>query len=119
MVLAGVFFEKPVKVLDGLTKRLPTAVPEVLFAHHIVTLVSTGMGVDWLPVMVAAAFGEIAGSWIAWAVTRFEASAVAAQGAGVLIGLALAAVAWGLSAKKRALGIETAGGSSRLADEPR
>jgi hypothetical protein len=33
--------------------------------------------------------------------------------------LALAAVAWGLSAKKRALGIETAGGSSRLADEPR
>ena len=69
--------------------------------------------------MVAAAFGEIAGSWIAWAVTRFEATAVAAQGAGVLIGLALAAVAWGLSAKKRALGIETAGGSSRLADEPR
>jgi hypothetical protein len=69
--------------------------------------------------MVAAAFGEIAGSWMAWAVTRFESSAIAAQGAGVLIGLGLAAVAWGLSGKKRALGIETADTSSRLADEPR
>jgi MFS family permease len=69
--------------------------------------------------MVAAAFGEIAGSWMAWAVTRFDSPALAAQGAGILIGLALAAVAWGLSAKKRALAIETAGASSRLADEPR
>jgi len=67
VVLAGVFFEKPVKVLDGLTKRLPTAVPEVLFAHHIVTLVSTGMGVDWLMPQEAIEYGPSTGMVVmAW-----------------------------------------------------
>jgi hypothetical protein len=67
--------------------------------------------------MVVAALGEIAGSWIAWAVTRFDLSATAAQSAGILIGLALAAVAGALSARTR-VQIENAGTVSRFADEP-
>jgi MFS family permease len=69
--------------------------------------------------MVVAALGEIAGSWIAWAVTRFDLSATAAQSAGVLFGLALAAVAVALSAKTRASQSGNTGAASRLADEPR
>jgi hypothetical protein len=51
--------------------------------------------------MVAAALGEIAGSWLAWSVARAEAAgltgATAAQGAGLLIGCGLAGVAWALA----------------------
>ncbi|MDF2763337.1 MAG: hypothetical protein K0S81_331 [Rhodospirillales bacterium] len=50
--------------------------------------------------MVAAALGEIAGAWLAWAVTRTEAigleGSTDAQGVGLLIGCGLAGVAWAL-----------------------
>jgi hypothetical protein len=55
--------------------------------------------------MVAAALGESAGAWLAWAVTRAEplglSGATAAQGVGILIGTALAAVAWALGRRSR------------------
>lgn len=50
--------------------------------------------------MVAAALGEIGGAWLAWGVARSEAialpGAAAGQGAGLLIGGALAVVGWAL-----------------------
>ena len=60
--------------------------------------------------MVAAAAGEIAGAWIAWAVTRAEAvgftSATAAQAAGLLFGCALAASAWALARRPGRSGLQ-------------
>ena len=49
--------------------------------------------------MVAAALGEITGSWIAWAVTCFEFSTIAAQSAGVLLGLGRRSSPWTLFSK--------------------
>ena len=73
--------------------------------------------------MVAAALGEIAGAWIAWAVTRADAtglsSAAAAQGAGVLFGCALAAVGWALAIRPDRSRIDRIGAAGPLADEHR
>jgi MFS family permease len=69
--------------------------------------------------MVAAALGEIGGSWLAWGVVRAQAAgmpgAMAAQGAGLLIGCGLAAVAWAL-ARRAGQGARTATGAARLAE---
>jgi drug/metabolite transporter superfamily protein YnfA len=70
--------------------------------------------------MVAAALGEIAGAWIAWAVTRADAiglaSATVAQAAGLLFGCALAAVAWALARRPDAPRLESLGAAGRFAD---
>lgn len=72
--------------------------------------------------MVAAALGEIAGAWLAWAVTRAEpfglSAATAAQGAGILIGCALATVALALT-RRPAPAAQGLGPSARLAEERR
>ncbi|HEX6102342.1 MAG TPA: hypothetical protein VF031_04780 [Alphaproteobacteria bacterium] len=56
--------------------------------------------------MVAAALGEIAGAWLAWAVTRAESigleGSTAAQGVGLLIGCGLAGVAVALTRRPAA-----------------
>jgi MFS family permease len=72
--------------------------------------------------MVAAALGESAGVWLAWAVTRAEglglSSASAAQAASLMIGGGLAAVAWTLARQpKRRLG--RLGPTPQLAEEGR
>lgn len=70
--------------------------------------------------MVAAALGEIAGAWIAWAVTRAAAiglaGATAAQAAGLLIGCALATVAWTVARRPDEPRLESLGTAGRFAD---
>ncbi|HXV25763.1 MAG TPA: MFS transporter [Alphaproteobacteria bacterium] len=72
--------------------------------------------------MVAAALGEIAGAWLAFAVSRADAlrieSATAAQILGVLIGCALAMLAWA-SVRRRAGRARSADLGGRLAEERR
>ena len=72
--------------------------------------------------MVAAALGEIAGSWLAWGVARIGmagmAGATAAQGAGLLLGCGLAGVAWAL-ARRAAHGERASVMRGRLAQERR
>jgi MFS family permease len=55
--------------------------------------------------MVAAAFGEIAGAWLAWGVARAEAVGLsgigAGQGVGIVLGCALGAIAWALAVTGR------------------
>ena len=72
--------------------------------------------------MVAAALGEIAGSWLAWGVARIGmagmAGTTAAQGAGLLLGCGLAGVAWAL-ARRAAHGERASVMRGRLAQERR
>ena len=69
--------------------------------------------------MVAAALGEIGGSWLAWGVARAEAAglagATAAQAAGLAIGCGLAAVGWAL-ARRAGRSARAAPGAGRLAE---
>jgi hypothetical protein len=69
--------------------------------------------------MVAAALGEIGGSWLAWSVARVEAAGLAgttaAQGAGLVLGCGLAGVAWALT-RRAGHGTRTAPRAARLAE---
>jgi hypothetical protein len=72
--------------------------------------------------MVAAALGESAGAWMAWAVTRAEVAglslAAAAQGASLAVGGGLALVAWALARRPQRRSVRL-GPTTQLAQERR